>query len=105
MGLGPIINLDCLGNVKSIRFSSRAIQPFNFPSKMMKVYYEAYRTFLEMCNSNEYKMGIKFNKGDLLILDNHRVLHGRTEYEGERFIQSTFIERTELMSRLSILSR
>ena len=105
IGQGEIINLDCLGAVKSIRFSSRAIQPFNFPSELVKPYYEAYRTFMEMCNSDQYRIHVKFNSGDFVILDNHRVLHGRTQYTGERFIQSTFIERTELISGLSVLSR
>jgi len=105
IGEGAIIELDCLGEVKLIRFSSRAIQPFNFPSEVIKPYYEAYRTFMELCNSDEYRVNIKFNSGDILIFDNHRVLHGRTEYTGERFMQSTFIERTELLSRLSVLSR
>ena len=105
IGESAIFSLDYYGNIKSIRFSSRAIQPFNFPSEMIKPYYEAYRTFLEVCNQDEYKMCVKFNEGDLLILDNHRVLHGRTGYEGKRFMQSAFIERTELMSRLSVLNR
>ena len=105
IGEGEIIHLDCLGAVKSIRFSSRAIQPFNFPPDLIKPYYAAYRAFMEMCNSDEYRIRVKFNSGDFLLLDNHRVLHGRTEYTGERFIQSTFIEKTELISRLSVLSR
>ncbi|NER37939.1 MAG: DUF971 domain-containing protein [Oscillatoria sp. SIO1A7] len=102
---GEIIRLDCLGKVKSIRFSCRSIQPFNFPSEAIKPYYEAYCTFAQMCNSDEYIMRVKVNSGDLLILDNHRVLHGRTEYSGERWVQIACIERTELLSRLSVLSR
>ncbi|MEM6613820.1 MAG: TauD/TfdA family dioxygenase, partial [Cyanobacteria bacterium P01_C01_bin.72] len=105
VGLGEIIHLDSSGAVKSIRFSSRAIQPFNFAPVQIKPYYAAYRTFLEMCNSDEYQLRIKFKAGDFVVLDNHRLLHGRTQYTGERHVQSTFIERTELISRLSVLSR
>ena len=102
---GEIIHLDCLGKVKSIRFSCRSMQPFNFPPEVMKPYYEAYRAFAEMCNSDEYQIRVKFNSGDLAIADNHRVLHGRTEYAGERWMQSAYIERTKLLGRLYALSR
>ncbi|MGB3401444.1 MAG: TauD/TfdA family dioxygenase [Microcoleaceae cyanobacterium] len=105
IGEGEIIHLNCDGEVKSIRCSPRAIQPFKFPPEFIKPYYDAYRTFVEMCNSDEYRVLIKFNPGDLLILDNHRVLHGRTKYVGERFIQTVYIERTELLSQLSVISR
>ncbi|MEM6614276.1 MAG: TauD/TfdA family dioxygenase, partial [Cyanobacteria bacterium P01_C01_bin.72] len=79
VGLGEIIHLDSSGAVKSIRFSSRAIQPFNFAPAQIKPYYAAYRTFLEMCNSDEYQLRIKFKAGDFVVLDNHRLLHGRTQ--------------------------
>lgn len=97
VGKGEIIHLDYLGKVKSIRFSSRSIQPFKLPSEIMKPYYEAYRTFAQMCNSDEYQIRVKFNSGDFLILDNHRVLHGRTEYTGERWVQCAYLERTKLL--------
>ena len=100
VGKGEIIHLDYLGKVKSIRFSSRSIQPFKLPSKIMKPYYEAYRTFAEMCNSNEYQIRLKFNSGDFVILDNHRVLHGRTEYTGERWVQCAYLSLVYLRDEL-----
>jgi gamma-butyrobetaine dioxygenase len=45
--------------------------------------------------------------GDLYIVDNHRVMHGRTGFSsgGARHLQSCYIERDELVSRLTVLQR
>jgi gamma-butyrobetaine dioxygenase len=46
--------------------------------------------------------------GDLFIVDNLRVLHGRTGYAasgGERHLQGCYADRDGLRSRLAVLSR
>ena len=54
------------------------------------------------------QLRFRYEPGDLVLVDNRRVLHGRTAYDaevGERWLQGCYGEREELMSRLRILAR
>jgi gamma-butyrobetaine dioxygenase len=104
---GPVIELDVRGEVKGIRYSNHSVQPFLLPVDQMEAYYDAYRTFGRMRESDAYQLRIKMNSGDLYMVDNRRVLHGRTGFSssGARHLQSCYIERDELASRLAVLTR
>jgi gamma-butyrobetaine dioxygenase len=93
--------------VCSIRYSNHSVQPFLLPVDQMEAYYAAYRTFATMRESDHYQLRIKLNSGDLYMVDNRRVLHGRTGFSssGARHLQSCYIECDELLSRLAVLSR
>ena len=46
--------------------------------------------------------------GDLIMMDNYRLLHGRTEFnpnEGKRFLQGCYIEYDSTDSKLRHLQR
>ena len=45
--------------------------------------------------------------GEMYIVENRRVMHGRTGFSGggARHLQSCYIERDELVSRLTVLDR
>lgn len=72
----------------------------------MEAYYEAYTTFGRIRESDRYRVTIRLGAGDLYMVDNRRVLHGRTGFRsgGERHLQSCYIERDEFMSRLHVLA-
>jgi gamma-butyrobetaine dioxygenase len=104
---GSVIELDGAGNVKQVRFSNHSAQPFLLPFDNMEAFYEAYRLFGAMRESSEYRLQIPMNAGDLYMVDNHRVMHGRTAFSsgGARHLQSCYVERDELVSRLRVLNR
>ncbi len=104
---GPVIELDVRGEVKGIRYSNHSVQPFLLPVNQMEAYYDAYRTFGNLREDDAYQLRIKMNSGDLYMVDNRRVLHGRTGFSGQgaRHLQSCYIECDELMSRLAVLLR
>ena len=104
---GPVIELNVLGEVSSIRYSNHSVQPFLLPPDQMEAYYAAYLAFATMRESDEYQLRIKLASGDLYMVDNRRVLHGRTGFasNGARHLQSCYIERDELISRLNVLNR
>ena len=104
---GPVIELNVLGEVSGIRYSNHSVQPFLLPVDQMEAYYDAYRTFGALRESDHYQLRIKLESGDLYMVDNRRVLHGRTGFSsnGARHLQSCYIERDELISRLTVLSR
>jgi gamma-butyrobetaine dioxygenase len=105
--VGSVIELDGAGNVRQVRFSNHSVQPFLMPFEQMDAYYEAYRLFGAMRESAEYRLQIPMNAGDLYMVDNHRIMHGRTAFSsgGARHLQSCYIERDELVSRLTVLNR
>ena len=103
----PVIELDTAGDVRAVRYSNHSVQPFLLPPDRMEAYYEAYTTFGRMRESGRYRVTIRLGTGDLYMVDNRRVLHGRTGFSsgGARHLQSCYIERDELMSRLRVLAR
>ena len=73
----------------------------------MERYYAAYTTFGRMRESEKYRFNINMGAGDLYMVDNHRVMHGRTGFSGggARHLQSCYIERDELVNRLTVARR
>jgi gamma-butyrobetaine dioxygenase len=61
-----------------------------------------------MLEESRYRIQFKLGAGDLFIVDNLRVLHGRTGYAasgGERHLQGCYADRDGLRSTLAVLSR
>ena len=104
---GPIINLHPDGSIKAIRYSNHSAMPFLLPREQMGAFYAAYLTFATMRESERYQLRVAMGAGDMYIVDNHRVLHGRTGFSsgGARHLQSCYIERDELVSRRTVLAR
>jgi gamma-butyrobetaine hydroxylase len=103
----PTISLNPDGSIRAIRYSNHSVEPFLLPPDIMEPFYEAYLAFGRMRESVEFRLDIKMGAGDLYIVDNHRVMHGRTGFSsgGARHLQSCYIERDELASRLTVLQR
>lgn len=104
---GPVITLTPEGDLRAIRYSNHSVQPFLMPPDVMDRYYDAYRTFGRMRESEQYQLRIDMRAGELYMVDNRRVMHGRTGFSGSgaRHLQSCYIERDELVSRLTVLER
>jgi gamma-butyrobetaine dioxygenase len=104
----PIIATDLRGDARSVHYNTRSAQPLRLPEDLMGEYYEAYLRFGRMLEAPEYRIQFKLDPGDLFIVDNLRVLHGRTEYAasgGERHLQGCYADRDGLRSTLAVLSR
>ena len=104
---GPIIDLNPDASIRAIRYSNHSALPFLLPPEQMGPFYAAYLTFATMRESDTYQLHLEMGAGDLYIVDNHRVLHGRTGFSsgGARHLQSCYIERDELVSRRTVLGR
>jgi gamma-butyrobetaine hydroxylase len=103
----PVIDCYPGGEVRAIRFSNHSAAPFLLPFDEMEPFYAAYRAFGAMREQARYQVQLAMGPGDLYMVDNRRVLHGRTGFSasGSRHLQSCYIERDELASRLAVLSR
>ena len=103
----PLINLDAWGQIQRIRRSNQSIQPFHLPVDVMERYYDAYCTFFRMAESDAYRLCFRLEPGDLYMVDNYRMLHGRKGFEAGkmRHFQSCYIDRDGPLSRLAVLKR
>ncbi len=104
----PVISLDARGDVQAVHYNTRSAQAFRLPEDEIGRYYEAYQRFGRMLEEPRYRIQFKLEPGGLFIVDNLRVLHGRTGYSalgGERHLQGCYADRDGLRSRLAVLSR
>ena len=104
----PVISLDPRGRVSAVHYNTRSVQPFRLPDELVGRYYDAYQRFGRMLEEPRYRIQFKLTPGDLFIVDNLRVLHGRTGYAasgGERHLQGCYADRDSLRSKLAVLSR
>ena len=106
--LCPLIELDEYKNFKQVRFSPRLDFVPILDKEELDLYYQARKKLSEMYNSDEYRIEFKLAPKDLMIMDNHRLLHGRTVYnanEGERFLQGCYIDYDSTEGKLRHLKR
>ncbi len=104
---GPVIELHPDGTLRAVRFSNHSARPFLLDADLMAPYYRAYRTFGRLRESARFRFDVRLGAGDMYLVDNRRVLHGRTGFagQGHRHLQSCYIERDELVSRATVLRR
>ncbi len=103
-----MIQLDENKNLKQVRFSPRLDFVPLMDKEKLDLYYAARKKISELYNSDKYRLEFKLNSGDLLMMDNYRLLHGRTTYdanEGKRFLQGCYIDYDSTEGRLKHLKR
>ena len=103
-----MIQLDEVGNFKQVRFSPRLDFVPLMEKEKLDLYYSARKKISELYNSDNYRIEFKLQPGDLLMMDNHRLLHGRTAYnanEGNRFLQGCYIDYDSTEGKLNHLKR
>ena len=103
-----MIQLDEDGNFKQVRFSPRLDFVPLMDKEKLELYYSARKKISELYNSDNYRIEFKLIPGDLLMMDNYRLLHGRTKYdanEGNRFLQGCYIDYDSTEGKLKHLKR
>ena len=103
-----MIKLDEQGKLKQVRFSPRLDFVPLMDKEKLELYYSARKKISEFYNSDEYRIEFKLTSGDLLMMDNYRLLHGRTSYdanEGNRFLQGCYIDYDSTEGKLKHLKR
>ncbi len=74
------------------------------PDDVVPAFYRAYRRFGQLLTARDAEVRISLAAGDLLMLDNHRVLHGRLAYaNGRRRLQGCYADRDALESSLRMI--
>lgn len=109
----PIIDLDLAGNLRGVRFNHRSLQQLPLPtsaaeSDELAVWYRGYTHFARLVADPRFHLFVRLRPGDLFIVDNRRVLHGRTAYEaggGSRHLQGCYADVDGLHSTIAVLQR
>ena len=104
----PIIELDPNGDVRALRFNARSLQSPAMSHRELAAWYDAYLRLSRLLESDRLQVRLRLEPGDLFIVDNRRVLHGRTPYAaggGERHLQGCYADIDGLRSTLAVLSR
>ena len=105
---GELIELDENNKVKQVRYSTRLDYVPALDKKELKKFYEARKLISELYASKKFEIKFKLNKGDLIMMDNHRLLHGRTSYdvnEGKRYLKGCYIDHDSTEGKLRHLER
>jgi len=103
-----MIQLDENGRLKQVRISPRLDFVPLMDKEKLELYYAARNKISEMYNSEKFRIEFKLKPGDLLMMDNYRLLHGRTEYnanEGNRFLQGCYIDYDSTEGKIRHLKR
>jgi gamma-butyrobetaine dioxygenase len=104
----PIIELDPNGDVRALRFNARSMQAPAMSHRELGFWYDAYLRLSRMLEDERKQVRFRLEPGDLVIVDNRRVMHGRTPYAagvGERHLQGCYADIDGLRSTLAVLSR
>lgn len=104
----PLIEVDAYGHLQAIHFSPRLDFVPLGPPQSLTSYYRARRAFDHMLRSPEFEIRFKLDPGELLIMDNRRLLHGRTGFdpgEGLRHLQGCYIDIDGPRSLYRVLRR
>ncbi len=101
---GPLIELDAEGEVAGIRYNNRSAAPLDLAPELLSDFYRAYRRFGRMLHDPEFAVSFRLTPGDLFVVDNRRVLHGRKGFSGgKRHLQGCYADKDSLLSKIRIL--
>lgn len=87
-----------------IRYNIRDRAVLNtIPQSDVGLFYEAYKLLGEEINKQENQYWVKLQPGTLVIIDNWRVLHGRSAFTGARQLCSCYISRRDWTNTAKML--
>ncbi|MDC0353925.1 TauD/TfdA family dioxygenase [Candidatus Pelagibacter sp.] len=105
---GPAISLTKDGDFNDIRYSIATLDTLDcHPDKMDSVY-RAHHRFGNLLHDEKYQINFRLEPGDVFSFNNRRLLHGRTEFDpnsGHRHLQGYYMDRDEIIGRLSYLKK
>ena len=105
---GSLIEHSPDGRVARVRFHNRADQVVAKPPAELSAYYRARSAFAALVWSDRLTIRFKLAPGEAYVVDNYRILHGRTEIDfstGNRHLRQCYMDRDIVSSRQKVLLR
>jgi len=98
-----LIRQDGQGNVDKFTFNAHLAEtPWLEPDELI-AYYGAYQDLMARIRDPKYFVEMKLAAGEMMIFDNHRVMHGRNSFDpstGYRHLRGYYIDKTEVNSKI-----
>lgn len=86
----PMLTLNKSRDVTEVHYNNENRAPLEGPSTSIMNFYAAYKLFGENIRKSENQFSIVLKPGDMIILNNRRILHGNTDYDTSEI--STYFE-------------
>ncbi len=107
VGRGHILEYDRHGRYTQIRINTKLDEPIVRPGVDLEAFYAGRRRLAEWTNDPAHQVTFRLEPGDIMVMDNHRALHGRTAFDptkGHRHLQGCYIEHDgpDTMYRLAV---
>ena len=105
-----MIQVNSVGEFQSICYNDRSIAPLPLNGPLLKRYYAAYRELAILLEEGKRAVSYRLRPGDLVLMDNTRILHGRTAFPitapgTARHLQGCYLDADGLYSTLAVLAR
>jgi gamma-butyrobetaine dioxygenase len=104
----PLIELDGAWHVEAVNFSPRLDYVPLLRPQELAAYFSARKAFDHLLRSPQFEIRFLLESGDLMMMDNRRLLHGRTAFdprEGLRHLQGCYIDLDGPRSQYRVLRR
>ena len=109
---GHIIEVDRQGRYERIRLNTKLDAPVLRSARHLDLdaFYAGRRWLTEWLNDPAHQVRFRLRPGDVMFMDNHRALHGRTAFDpsrGRRHLQGCYIDHDgpDTMYRLAVRRR
>ena len=101
----PMIELNDNSEIVKVRYNNRSIDTIKLPTNKIRHFYKAYRHWSEIIERDDLKIIFKLSEGDLMLLDNTRIMHARIAFskKGRRHLQGAYTDLDGLYSLLNIM--
>ncbi|XP_065189862.1 gamma-butyrobetaine dioxygenase-like isoform X1 [Sycon ciliatum] len=77
----PVIELDRDGDVKTMRLNQVRSSFLKLDADKVARFYAALHTLSRMSCDARYRAAVRLEPGEMILIDNHRMLHGRSELD------------------------
>ncbi|MEM7193319.1 MAG: TauD/TfdA family dioxygenase [Pseudomonadota bacterium] len=103
----PVIRLDEDGDVVGVRINERQISLLDVAPELIEPTYSALRNLMKIVYEPDLLIQFPLKKGEGLLFNNQRVLHGRTAFETEtpgRSVLTNSVDLEDFYSNLRMLT-
>lgn len=100
----PILDHDPkTGQLVMVRYNNDDRSTLRVAEDRVEAFYDALRKWHEILTNKDGEYWCQLTPGNAVIFDNHRVLHGRAAFVGNRRLCGAYVNHDDYRSRLAVL--
>ena len=102
-----MVRCNAEGEIVGLRYSNQLMQPMDPTGKGVEGFYKAYHELSQRIMSGQARAIFRLEAGQILVLQAHRVLHGRQAFtpNARRHLQDAYYEQDNVRNHLIVLQR